>query len=179
MTKVDNKFSKELQKDLDLGNIHQVPKLEKVVISVGLGRAKDDKRLMEVADNTIKKITGQAPVVTIARKSVAGFKLREGNKIGLKTTLRGSKMHEFVERFVNIVLPRLRDFHGVKASSFDAMANYNVGLADQSVFPELSYDETTVSHGVQITFVTTTSDKTQSKSLLQKLGMPFEKEAVS
>src|SRR5262249_50100220 len=114
----------DLMRELGLGNVHDVPRLEKIVVNAGLGRAKDDKKLMEVATNTLRKITGQQPVETIARKSVASFKLREGNKIGLKVTLRGERMYEFMDRVINIVLPRLRDFHGVSPRSFDKSGNF-------------------------------------------------------
>lgn len=165
----------ELQKELELANPHQVPKLEKVVINVGLGKAKDDKKLMEVAGNTLRKITGQAPVETTARNSIAGFKLREGNKIGLKVTLRGERMYEFVDRLVTIVLPRLRDFHGVSPKAFDRQGNYSIGMVDQSVFPELTFEETTTPHGLQVVFVIKSKQPEHSRALLEKFGMPFEK----
>lgn len=170
-------YRQELKKELDLGNINQVPKLDKIVVNVGLGRAKDDKKLLEVATNTIIRITGQKPVPTLAKQSIAGFKLREGNKIGLKVTLRGELMYEFLDRVVNIVLPRLRDFHGVPSKSFDKTGNYSIGFKDQTVFPELNFEETTVVHGLQINFVIVNSGSVQqSKALLAKFGMPFEKE---
>src|SRR5579864_2718255 len=137
------KLVKELQKELKLANVHEVPRLIKIVVNVGLGRAKDDKKAMEAATNTLRKITGQQPVETVAKKAIASFKLREGNKIGLKVTLRGDRMYEFMDRLIAIVLPRLRDFHGVKTGAFDKSGNYSIGLTDQSVFPELSFDETT------------------------------------
>lgn len=166
----------ELQKELGLKNLHQAPRLEKVVVNVGLGKAKDDKRLMEVATNTLRKITGQQPIVTVARNSIAGFKLREGNKIGLKVTLRGDKMYEFADRLITLVLPRLRDFHGVSAKAFDRQGNYSIGLTDQSVFPELTFEETTVAHGLQVVFVVKCEEKAHARALLEKFGMPFEKE---
>jgi large subunit ribosomal protein L5 len=166
----------ELQKELELKNVNEVPKLEKIVLNVGLGRAKDDKKLMEVANNTISKITGQKPVETIARMSIATFKLREGNKIGLKVTLRGDRMYEFMDRLINIVLPRLRDFHGVSASAFDKSGNYSIGLREQSVFPELSFEETSNPHGLQVGFVINAKQPAHSRALLGKFGMPFEKE---
>lgn len=169
-------WAKELQQELSLKNPHQVPKLEKVIVNVGLGRAKDDKKIMEVATNTLRKITGQQPIETIAKKSIAGFKLREGNKIGLKVTLRGDQMYEFADRLITVVLPRLRDFHGVSNKAFDGQGNYSLGLTDQSVFPELTFDETTTAHGLQIVFVINCEDKAHAKALLEKFGMPFEKE---
>lgn len=170
-------WAKELQKELGLKNAHQVPKLEKIVLNVGLGRAKDDKKVIEAATNTLRKITGQEPVETIAKKSIAGFKLREGNKIGLKVTLRGDRAYEFADRLISIVLPRLRDFHGVSNKAFDAQGNYSLGLIDQSVFPELTFDETTTVHGLQVIFVINCEEKAHAKALLQKFGMPFEKES--
>lgn len=166
-----------LEKELELSNVHQVPKLEKIVLNVGLGRAKDDKKVIEAAKNTLRKITGQEPVQTLAKNSIAGFKLREGNMIGLKVTLRGDKMYEFADRLINIVLPRLRDFHGVSAKAFDKQGNYSIGLQDQSVFPELTFDETTTTHGLQAIFVINCDEPAHARALLEKFGMPFTKEA--
>lgn len=173
----NDQFAKELQKELDLKNPHQVPRLEKIVVNSGLGKAKDEKRLMEVATNTLRKITGQQPIQTTAKNSIAGFKLREGNKIGLKVTLRGDKMYEFMDRVINTVLPRLRDFHGVSVKAFDGQGNYSLGFTDQSVFPELSFEETSPAHGLQVIFVIKCQTKEQSRALLEKFGMPFEKGA--
>jgi large subunit ribosomal protein L5 len=145
-------------------------------VNIGLGRAKDDKKVLEVATNTLRKITGQQPVETIAKNSIAGFKLREGNKIGLKVTLRGDKMYEFMDRVISLVLPRLRDFHGVSNKAFDKQGNYSLGFVDQSVFPELSFDETTTAHGLQVVFVIKSQEKAHAKALLEKFGMAFEKE---
>ncbi|QQS19621.1 50S ribosomal protein L5 [Candidatus Saccharibacteria bacterium] len=172
----NTKFAAELQKELGLVNSHQVPKLEKIVVNVGLGKAKDDKKTIEAAKNTLRKVTGQEPVETVAKNSIAGFKLREGNMIGLKLTLRGERMYEFMDRLINIVLPRLRDFHGVSNKAFDKQGNFSLGLTDQSVFPELTFEETTTTHGMQAVFVVKCKDKAHSKALLQKFGMPFEKE---
>ena len=170
-------ISRQLQEELGLANIHQVPRLEKVVINVGLGKAKDDKKVMETATNTLRKITGQQPVQTTAKNSIAGFKLREGNKIGLKVTLRGERMYEFVDRLITIVLPRLRDFHGVSAKAFDRQGNYAIGLIDQSVFPELTFEETTTAHGLQVVFVISNHEPAHARALLEKFGLPFEKGA--
>lgn len=170
-------FVAELQKELELSNVHQVPRLEKIVVNVGLGRAKDDKRLMEVATNTLRKITGQQPIETVAKNSIAGFKLRDGNKIGLKVTLRGNRMYEMLDRLITIVMPRLRDFHGVSNKAFDRQGNYSLGMTDQSVFPELSFEETTTVHGMQFVFVIKALEPAHSKALLAKFGMPFEKES--
>lgn len=168
-------IAKDLQKELSLKNPHEVPRLEKIVVNVGLGKAKDDKRIMEVATNTLRKITGQQPIQTTAKNSIAGFKLREGNKIGLKVTLRGDRMYEFMDRVITTVLPRLRDFHGVSAKAFDGQGNYAIGFTDQSVFPELSFEETTPAHGLQVIFVINCKTKEHARALLEKFGMPFEK----
>lgn len=170
-----DQIAKELQKELKLNNIFEVPRLEKIVINAGLGRAKDDKRLLDVASNTLRKITGQQPVETIARKSIASFKLREGSKVGLKVTLRGERMYEFADRLINIIMPRLRDFHGVSPKSFDNQGNFSFGLTDQSVFPELSFEETSTAHGLQVIFNIKANNQVHARALLEKLGMPFER----
>jgi large subunit ribosomal protein L5 len=169
-------YAPELEKELGLTNFHQVPRLQKIVVNVGLGKAKDDKKTIEAAKNTLRKVTGQEPVETVAKNSIAGFKLREGNMIGLKLTLRGDRMYEFMDRLINIVLPRLRDFHGVSVKAFDKQGNFSLGLTDQSVFPELTFEETTTPHGMQAVFVIRAEDKEHAKALLTKFGMPFEKE---
>ncbi len=170
-------YVKELQAELNLDNVNQVPKLEKIVVSVGLGKNKDDKRYYEVVRNTLTKITGQAPIDRMAKKSIAGFKIRAGmNRIGISVTLRGTQMYEFLDRFVNIALPRVRDFHGVGAKGFDKGGNYNVGIVEQSIFPELTFEETQLLHGLQVTFVIANEDTSHSRALLEKFGMPFEKE---
>lgn len=168
--------ARALKDELGLKNFHQVPRLEKITLNVGLGRAKDDKKAMEVATNTLFKITGQKPMETTAKKSIAGFKLREGNKIGLKVTLRGDRMYEFMDRLINVVLPRLRDFHGVSNKAFDKQGNYSLGMTDQSTFPELTFEETTSPHGIQINFQISCEERGHAKVLLEKFGMPFEKE---
>jgi large subunit ribosomal protein L5 len=165
----------KLQKDLKLDNIHEVPRLEKIIVNVGLGKAKDEKRLLDVAANTLSKITGQQPIQTTAKKSIASFKLREGNKIGLKVTLRNEKMYEFADRVISIVLPRLRDFHGVPVKAFDKQGNYSLGFTDQSSFPELSYEETSTAHGLQMIFVIKAKSPEHSRALLEAFGLPFEK----
>ena len=171
------KFVKELQAELKLSNVHQVPKLEKIVISSGIGKNKDDKRFYEVVKNTITKVTGQAPVDRMAKKSIAAFKIRAGlNRVGISVTLRGARMYEFLDRFANISLPRVRDFHGVGAKSFDKLGNYSIGIIDQSIFPELTFEETQVTHGLQITFVISGGSADYSRALLEKFGLPFEKQ---
>ena len=168
-------YAVELKKELELDNVNQVPRIEKIVVSVGLGRAQEEKRLLEIAANTLTKITGQKPVSTTAKQSIASFKLREGSKIGLKVTLRGERMYEFADRLINVVLPRLRDFHGVSGKSFDKQGNYNLGFTDQSVFPELTFEDTTTPHGLQVVFVIKSKDPAQARLLLEKFGLPFEK----
>lgn len=169
-------YKAELLKELKLKSIMQVPLLEKIVVNIGLGKSKDDKKMIETANNTLRKITAQQPVQTKAKKSIATFKLREGNVIGLKVTLRGDRMYEFLDRIITIVLPRIRDFHGVSYKSFDKDGNYSIGLVDQSVFPELSFEETSPAHGLQIVFVVKSIEKSHSAMLLEKFGMPFRKE---
>ena len=165
----------ELKKEFSLKNVNQVPRIEKVVINVGTGRLKDDNRAKEAVINTLRKITGQQPAQTVSKKSVAAFKLREGQVIGYKVTLRGERMYEFLDRLVTVVLPRLRDFHGTNPKAFDRNGNYSIGLNDQSVFPELTFEDLSVTHGMQINIVTTGDDRDQSESLLRKLGVPIEK----
>lgn len=171
-------YVKELQAELELANVHEVPKLEKITVSVGTGKSKDDKRALETVKNTLTKITGQAPIEKLAKKSIAGFKIRAnmGAPVGVMVTLRGARMYEFLDRLVNVALPRVRDFHGVKAKAFDRGGNYSLGVIEQSIFPELSFEETQLVHGLQITFVVTNKDKAHSRALLEKFGIPFEKE---
>ncbi len=166
-----------LQKDLGLQNVNRVPKLEKIVLNVGIGKHKDDKRHYELVVNTLRKITGQQPIDRIARKSIAAFKIRAGmNRIGVSVTLRDKMMYEFLDRLINIALPRVRDFHGVSHKAFDSSGNYSIGIIEQSIFPELNFEDTQILHGLQINFVINSVDKTYSKALLQAFGMPFEKE---
>lgn len=171
-----SQYVRELQAELNLENVHQVPKLEKIVVSVGTGKSKDDKRHLETVKNTLTKITGQAPVERLAKKSIAGFKIRAnmGSPVGVSVTLRGARMYEFLDRFVNVSLPRVRDFHGV-GSKFDKGGNYNLGIVEQSIFPELTFEETQVVHGLQITFTIQNQDPAHSRALLEKFGLPFEK----
>ena len=170
-------YRKELQAELKLDNVHEVPSLEKIVVSVGTGKTKEDKRVLEAVKNTLTKVTGQAPVERLAKKSIATFKIRAGMgaPVGINVTLRGAHMYEFLDRFVNVALPRVRDFHGVGVK-FDRGGNYNLGLTDQSIFPELTFEETQVVHGMQITFAIKNGDKVKSRALLEKFGLPFEKE---
>jgi large subunit ribosomal protein L5 len=169
-------YRKELQAELGLENVNQVPKLEKIVVSVGTGKKKDDKRHLEAVKNTLTKITGQAPVEKLAKKSIAGFKIRAnmGAPVGVMVTLRGARMYEFLDRLVNVSLPRVRDFHGVGVK-FDKGGNYNLGITDQSIFPELTFEETQVIHGLQVTFAIDNGSAEFSRALLEKFGVPFEK----
>lgn len=166
----------ELKKELELANVHQAPKLEKIVVSVGIGKHKDDKRHHELVFNTLRKITGQQPVDRMAKKSIATFKIRAGmNRVGVSVTLRGARMYEFLDRLINVALPRVRDFHGVGAKGFDRSGNYNLGIVEQSIFPELTFEDTQLLHGLQVTFVIRNENKAHSRALLEKFGMPFEK----
>jgi len=171
-----NTIAKELQTELKLRNIHQVPELKKIVVSVGIGKNKDDKHYYQVVNNTLTKITGQHPVDRMAKKSIAGFKIRAGmNRVGLSVLLRGSRMYEFLDRFINVSLPRTRDFHGARVKGFDKSGNYNLGIVEQSIFTELTFEETQVIHGLQITFVISGGNVIYSRALLEKFGLPFEK----
>jgi large subunit ribosomal protein L5 len=166
-----------LQKELNLSNPHQVPRLEKIVVNVGIGKHKDDKHYHEIVVNTLRKITGQQPVDRMAKKSIATFKIRAGmNRIGVSITLRGKNMYEFLDRLINVSLPRVRDFHGVSTKAFDKSGNYSLGITEQSIFPELNFEDTQVLHGLQINFVIKNEDKAHAEALLRAYGMPFEKE---
>ena len=173
-----NIIAKELQAELKLDNINQVPKLEKIVVSVGTGKKKDDKRHLETVKNTLTKVTGQAPVEKLAKKSIAGFKIRAGmgSPIGVMVTLRDGRAYEFLDRLANVDLPRVRDFHGVSAKGFDKSGNFNLGITDQSVFPELTFEETQIIHGLQVTIVISGGSPANSRALLEKFGIPFEKQ---
>ena len=172
-----DQITKELQRELELTNIHQVPKLEKIIVSVGTGKKKDDKRFQELVKTTLTKITGQAPVERLAKKSIATFKIRAnmGAPVGTTVTLRGDRMYEFLDRLANVALPRVRDFHGVGAKGFDKGGNYNLGITEQSIFPELTFEETQILHGLQVTFVIKNEGEAHSRALLEKFGIPFEK----
>ena len=168
----------KLQKELKLGNINQVPELKKVVVSCGVGKKRDDKRFTETVALTLAKITGQAPTSRLAKKSIATFKIRKGMgaPIGYLTTLRGAKMYEFVDRLINVALPHVRDFHGVSRKAFDAQGNYSLGLKEQTVFPEITFEDASVLHGLEVTFIIKNGSKEGSLKLLELFGMPFEKE---
>ncbi len=166
----------ELKDELKLENVHQAPRLTKIVVSCGIGKHKDDKRYHEIVSTTLRKITGQQPIDRMAKKSIASFKIRAGmNRVGVSVTLRGARMYEFLDRLVNVSLPRVRDFHGVSAKAFDKSGNYNLGITEQSIFPELSFEDTQTLHGLQITFVIESKEPAHSRALLEKFGVPFEK----
>jgi len=173
--KYQNEVVPALMKEFSLANVMQVPKLEKIVLNIGLGEALDNPKAMDAAVADIMSITGQKPVITKAKKSIANFKLREGRLIGAKVTLRGEKMWAFIDRLVNIALPRLRDFRGVSGDSFDGRGNYTLGLQEQLIFPEIEYDKIDKVRGMEITIVTSAPNDEQSLAMLSMLGMPFRK----
>lgn len=154
-------------------NIMQVPKLEKVVINMGMGEAIQNPKSLDAAVGDLVKIVGQKPVITLAKKSIASFKLREGMKIGCKVTLRGPRMYEFVDKLVSVALPRVRDFRGISPKSFDGRGNYTLGLKEQLIFPEIEYDKIDRLRGMDVTFVTTAKTDEEARELLRQLGMPF------
>ncbi|MCD6436096.1 MAG: 50S ribosomal protein L5 [Clostridiales bacterium] len=153
----------------------QIPKLEKIVINMGLGDAKENSKMLQIAVDELTLIAGQKPIVTKAKKSVANFKVREGMNVGAKVTLRGERMYEFLDRFVSIALPRVRDFRGVNPNSFDGRGNYSLGVKEQLIFPEIEYDKVDVVRGMDITFVTTAKTDEESRELLKLMGIPFSK----
>ncbi|MEA4988907.1 MAG: 50S ribosomal protein L5 [Anaerovorax sp.] len=156
-------------------NVMEVPKLEKITINMGLGDSKDNAKLVEMAIDELALISGQKPIATKARKSIANFKLRQGMTIGAKVTLRGERMYEFADKFFNISLPRVRDFKGVSKNSFDGRGNYSMGIKEQLIFPEISYDKVEKIRGMNIIFTTTAKTDEEAQALLEMLGMPFEK----
>ena len=172
-----DKIVKDLEKELNIKNINQVPKLEKVIVSCGVGKKREDKHYTETVALTLAKITGQASTSRLAKKSIATFKIRKGMgaPVGYLTTLRNDKMYEFVDRFINIALPHVRDFHGVPSKSFDEQGNYSVGLKEQTVFPEITFEDASVLHGLEITFIIKNGSREASRKLLEAFGMPFEK----
>jgi|SRR5659263_357261 large subunit ribosomal protein L5 len=168
-----NEVAPALQAKFNYTSSMQAPRIEKIVINMGLGEAKDNPKAIEAATNDLAIIAGQKPVVTKAKKSVAAFKLREGMSIGCKVTIRGVRMYEFVDKLFNIALPRVRDFRGVSANSFDGRGNYSLGLKEQLIFPEIEYDKIDKIRGMEITFVTTANTDEEARELLTLLGMPF------
>ena len=172
-----SKFEKEvapaLLKELELKNVMAVPRLHKIVVNMGVGEATQNAKVLDPAVNELGQITGQKPVVTRAKKSIAAFKVREGQSFGAMVTLRGDRMYEFFDRLVNIVLPRVRDFKGVSTKSFDGRGNFTLGLHDQLIFPEISYEKVDKQKGMNVTIVTTAATDNQARTLLKHLGMPF------
>ena len=179
MNKMQERYQKEvapaLLKTFSFKNVMQIPRIEKVVVNIGLGEALDNPKALEAAVGDLTTITGQKPVTNKARKSIANFKLREGRLIGTKVTLRGERMWAFLDRLLNIALPRVRDFRGVSANAFDGRGNYTLGLKDQLVFPEIEYDKIDKLRGMEITIVTSARNDEQARALLQMLGMPFSR----
>jgi len=172
-----SRFEKEvapaLRKELELNNVMAVPRLHKIVVNMGVGEATQNAKVLDPAVNELGQITGQKPVVTRAKKSIAAFKVRQGQSIGAMVTLRGDRMYEFFDRLVNIVLPRVRDFRGVSSKSFDGRGNYTLGLHDQLIFPEISYERVDKQRGMNVTIVTTAANDNHARSLLKHMGMPF------
>ncbi|HVN14465.1 MAG TPA: 50S ribosomal protein L5 [Anaerolineales bacterium] len=179
MNRMQERYKKEISpalfKSFGFKNVMQVPRVQKVVVNIGLGEALDNPKAIESATSDLMQITGQKPVTTKARKSIANFKLREGRLIGAKVTLRGDRMWSFLDRLMNIALPRVRDFRGVSPNAFDGRGNYTLGLKDQLVFPEIEYDKIDKLRGMEITIVTTARNDDEARALLQMLGMPFSK----
>jgi len=171
-----NKIVKELKDKLGLTNIMQVPTLEKIIISRGVGAAVSDKKLIDYAVEELTLISGQKAIATLSKKDVASFKLRKGTPIGAKVTLRGDRMYEFLDRLITIALPRVRDFQGIKADGFDGRGNYNLGIKEQIIFPEINIDKVNKISGMDITFVTNTNSNKEAKALLTDLGLPFKKQ---
>ncbi len=165
----------EIQKELGIANVMNVAALEKVIISVGAGFAMKDNKLIQNIEDTITAIAGQRATTVVAKKSIAGFKVREGMPVGIKVTLRGDRMYYFMDRLISIALPRVKDFRGIPRNGFDGRGNYNFGLQEQLIFPEVSYDSIMQIHGMNITVVTTSSNDKEAFTLLEKLGMPFAK----
>jgi len=180
MNLLKERYQKEivptLMKTLDLKNVMEVPRIKKVVVNIGVGEAIDNAKALDAAVADLTKITGQKVIVTKARKSVANFKLREGRAIGVKVTLRGSRMWDFLDRLMNIALPRTRDFRGVNPDAFDGRGNYTLGMREQLVFPEIDYDQIDKLRGLEVTIVTTAKTDDAGRQLLKMLGMPFKKE---
>lgn len=168
-------ITKNLMNNHSLGNIMQVPKLKKIVISKGVGAAVADKKLIDHALDEISLISGQKAIATMSKKDISNFKLRKGMPVGVKVTLRGDRMYEFLDRLITAALPRVRDFQGIKVSGFDGRGNYNLGVTEQIIFPEINIDKVNKISGMDITFVTSTDDDKLAQSLLKELGLPFKK----
>jgi large subunit ribosomal protein L5 len=172
-SKFDKEVAPALLKELELKNVMAVPRLHKIVVNMGVGEATQNAKVLDPAVNELTQITGQKPITTKAKKSIAAFKVRQGQSIGAMVTLRGDRMYEFFDRLVNIVLPRVRDFRGVSSKSFDGRGNFTLGLHDQLIFPEISYEKVDKLKGMNVTIVTTAASDNQARTLLKHLGMPF------
>ena len=175
LTVYEQEIRPRLKEELALDNVMEVPRLTKITLNMGVGEAVGDKKVLENALSDMEKIAGQKPVVTKSRKSIAGFKIRDGWPIGCKVTLRRERMYEFLDRLVTSALPRVRDFNGIKATGFDGRGNYNLGVTEQIIFPEINIDKVNKISGMDITFVTTADTDKEAKSLLTELGLPFQK----
>ncbi|NPA93319.1 MAG: 50S ribosomal protein L5 [Chloroflexi bacterium] len=180
MMRLEEKYRNEvvpaLMKSLNLDNVMQVPRITKIVVNIGLGEALDNPKALDYAVQDLMTITGQKPIITKARKSIAAFKLREGRPIGVKVTLRGDRMWAFLDRLMNVALPRVRDFRGVSPNAFDGRGNYTLGIREQLIFPEIDYDKIDKVRGMEVTIVTTARNDEEGRQLLTLLGMPFRKE---
>jgi large subunit ribosomal protein L5 len=180
MARLQERYNKEilpqLAKELGRDNPHALPKLQKIVVSMGVGRAIQDSKILDDAVETLAVITGQKPVITRSRRSISQFKLREGMPIGCAVTLRGHRMYEFLDRLITLVLPRVRDFRGLSLKAFDGSGNYSLGLGEQMVFPEINADKVKHVHGMNVAFVTSTRSDDEGRTLLRAFGMPFQKE---
>lgn len=179
MNRLRDKYLKEIVpkmiEEFGYKNVHQVPRLDKIVINAGVGRATGDSKFLESVGQSLVTISGQAPVQTKAKKSIAGFKLREGNAIGTMVTLRGERMYSFVDRLVAVALPRIRDFRGISDTAFDPYGNYSLGISDQTIFPEISFEDASKGHSLQININTTAKTAAEGKRLLELMGFPFRR----
>ncbi len=179
MNRLKDKYMKEvtpaLTKEFSYTNTHQVPGITKVVINAGVGRAAADSKHLDAVVDTLRKISGQQPVITVAKQSIAGFKLREGNKIGASVTLRGERMYNFLDRLVAVTLPRIRDFRGISPEAFDPQGNYSLGIREQSIFPEIPFEDAGAGHSLQVNIITTAKTKAEGQKLLQLMGFPFRR----
>jgi large subunit ribosomal protein L5 len=179
MTRFQEKYRKEvvpaLTKEFGYTNPHQVPRITKVIVNSGVGRATSDSKHLDQVSQTLTAVTAQHPVTTVAKKSIASFKLRDGNKIGTMVTLRGDRMDNFLDMVVSVALPRIRDFRGISETAFDKHGNYSLGLNDQSIFPQIPYEDTATVHGLQVNIVTTAKSPQEARRLLQLMGFPFRR----
>jgi large subunit ribosomal protein L5 len=169
----------ELRKQFSFKNVHQIPKLTKIVVNIGLGEAKENIKVLDIAAEELAAITGQKPLICRAKKSLSNFKIRQGMPIGIKVTLRSSMMYEFLDRLINVAMPRIRDFRGIESDSFDGKGNFNLGLAEQYIFPEINVEKSDKTRGMNITIVTTAEKDEHAKVMLESFGMPFKKGQIN